>query len=384
MRKSLIYFLIYLFFCSTPVFAGNVLVSIFNEYSLSAIVISPDKGKYVVMAEGKELFVVDRNELVYVSMIGDNLILRYRSGTPGIFSNITLVALEDGGVFRIRPVEPSLGMADYFGDLHLSVDYERIKAINIIDEDRYLAGVVEAESGNGAHLMFYKAHAIISRTYLYGNIERHDDEGFHLCDEVHCQVYKGRLTANRSVYEAVKKTSGMVIVHNDSVIITAAYHANCGGQTVNSEEVWLVYRPYLRSVHDQYCLGKSGAHWQITVNTEKWESYIAGILPGSISGRIEPQNFRFSQPVRTVNYYIEGFPLPLRKIRGDWNLRSAFFSIEPVSNGQQLLFRGRGFGHGVGLCQEGAMEMASRGYNFVEILQFYYTNITVKDAGNFF
>jgi len=88
-------------------------------------------------------------------------------------------------------------------------------------------------------------------------------------------------------------------------------------------------------------------------------------------GNIEnPSIFNFHQDSRLTDYKIGSLKIPLRTIREDLNLRSTFFSVFAV--GDSIILKGRGYGHGVGLCQEGAMEMAARGFNYKQIIDFYY------------
>ncbi len=383
MNKNLTYIIILLLFGS-PLRSETVRVSIFNEHSLSAFVICPDRGNYQLAADGRELIIISEDELLYVSMIGDKLLLSNQHGPKGIFSTVSFTAIEEDNGFSIRPVNPSMAKAYYHGSLDLSVKFERINIINFLSEDLYLAGVVEAESGTIAPYVYYKAQAIICRTYLYGNIHRHSDEGFHLCDEVHCQVYKGRLTSDASIFDAVTATSGKVITYEDSGLITAAFHSNCGGQTVNSEAVWLIHRHYLRSVKDPYCRERHNAIWQTRLDIKKWEAYLVSLGLDSANKPADYQDFAYRQYDRNVLYRVNGFEIPFIKLRSDWNFKSAYFDVEVPNPGQELVIRGRGYGHGVGLCQEGAMEMAARGYNFIEILQFYYTNVKVTDIDDLF
>ncbi|MFO7923723.1 MAG: SpoIID/LytB domain-containing protein [Bacteroidales bacterium] len=367
---------------SSSLYSGTFRVNIFSEHSVYTVVISPGRGIYRLVTDGEERIVIGENDVIYVSVAEEMLMLRGRSGFIGSFQNVSFKATEAGSEFSIRPVDPFMERAYYHGSLELSVDLGRIRIVNAVDENIYLAGVVEAESGKNAHDMYYRAQAIICRTYLYGNLSRHEDEGFHLCDGVHCQVYKGILTGDKTVYAAVIETSGKVITQGDSILITAAFHSNCGGQTVNSEDVWLVYRPYLRSVYDPYCSDSRSSSWEIMIDAGKWESYLSAM---GLVNKYDPHgtaNFAFTQQDRNVCYSSNGKVIPFTKIRSDWNFRSAYFDIEPDDRGEKLLVRGRGSGHGVGLCQEGAMEMAGRGYNFIDILLFYYTDIRISDIDN--
>jgi stage II sporulation protein D len=361
---------------------ANVRVSILNGYSVSAIVISPDKGYFNVVADGRLLYKLEETDILYVSRKGDMLFVSSVSGSPGEFEQVTVYSPVPGNSFSLRPVRPSMEKVSYHGNLELSVSYERISIINEVDENLYLAGVVEAEAGTGSGRMFYKAQSVICRTYLYGNMHRHASEGFDLCDEVHCQVYHGRLTGNSGITGAVEETGGLVIAGVEGELINALFHANCGGQTSGSGEVWLTARPYLRPVTDPWCRNRPGASWQVRIDREKWIAWLAGM--GYQSAGAGGVDFTSRQTRREVYYRHGEFSIPYRKIRADWNFRSSFFDIEDPGGGGRLLIRGRGYGHGVGLCQEGAMEMAARGHNFMEILQFYYTGITIIDVEKLF
>lgn len=374
--------MILLLFSVKTGYTAEVFISIFNEYNLAALVISPGKGDYTITGDGLELYSAEENEILYVSLTGEELVLRCHAGILGSFREISINQYENNGWYSLMPVDPLHERRYYHGSLHLSIEFGRIKAVNIVPEDLYIAGVVEAESGLGWNDMYYRAQSIICRTYLYENLARHADEGFHLCDGVHCQVYKGQLTSDQVIEKAVNYAGGMVITGADSAIITAAFHSNCGGQTVNSEEVWLVHRPYLRSVNDPFCLGGRSYSWERRIDTHDWGRYLSEMGMGGSEDKTDPYIFRFSQDYREIHYSTGGFRMPLRKIRNDWNLRSAFFDVEVPDRCNVILLRGRGHGHGVGLCQEGAIEMAAKGYNFIDILQFYYTDIIITDISD--
>ncbi len=370
-------------FCNSHSFSMNVRVSIFNDLFLSAVVISPDRGEYIVRGNGTELFSIGEHDLLYVSKIGENLFVSCSSGSHGLFDVVNVYSNFAGNSFNVRSVNPASGKNYYYGTLEISINYGRISLINEINENLYLAGVVEAESGTSAEKMFYKAQGVICRTYLYKNYSRHADEGFHLCDEVHCQVYRGRMSDNHLILESVNATAGKVITRSEGELISAAFHSNCGGQTSNSEDVWLLDRPYLRSVKDPWCKGKPGFSWEVRIDKDKWQNYLVS-MGLNISEITDPSGFSFIRSERAVHYRAGTFTMPLTKIRSDLNLRSAYFNVENPAAGDYLLLRGRGHGHGVGFCQEGAMEMARRGYDFIEILRFYYTGIDIVNYNKFF
>ena len=94
----------------------------------------------------------------------------------------------------------------------------------------------------------------------------------------------------------------------------------------------------------------------------------------------DPSVFNFFQGSRLPDYKTGSFTIPLRTMRSDLNLRSTFFSV--YANGDSIILKGRGYGHGVGLCQEGAMVMAAKGFNYREIINFYYSGVIISDIKN--
>ena len=94
----------------------------------------------------------------------------------------------------------------------------------------------------------------------------------------------------------------------------------------------------------------------------------------------DPSGFTFIQKTRQLNYRAGTFTVPLNSLRSELNLRSTFFSVVP--DGDYVILKGRGYGHGVGLCQEGAMAMAVAGSNYRQIIGFYYSGVIITDIKN--
>ena len=126
----------------------------------------------------------------------------------------------------------------YDDDLFVSVKNNDLFLINNLETESYIAGVVQAETwGATTNVDFFKLQAICVRNYLIKNLNKHKADGFHLCDGVHCQAYKGR--ANQvEVIQGAYNSKGEVIVDSLGNIIETVFHSNSGGQTVNSEDVW--------------------------------------------------------------------------------------------------------------------------------------------------
>jgi len=200
----------------------------------------------------------------------------------------------------------------------------------------------------------------------------------------HCHAYCGKTTALESM-KAVNDTQGKVVVADDLNLIDAAFHRNSGGQTANSEDVWGSRLPYLRSVNDTFSMKMPNARWERKVAKEDWLEY----LKIKHNFPIQDSNARwaaisFKQETRKSYLEASNVKVPLKHVRTDFQLKSTFFSIIP--QGDTLLFKGKGFGHGVGMCQEGAMRMAKIGYKYPEVINFYYQKTQLIDLHklNFF
>lgn len=267
----------------------------------------------------------------------------------------------------------------YADDIYFQNNNGFLFVINNIEIENYLPGVLEAEVGLSRPPEYYKVQAIICRTYTLSHLRRHEMEDFNLCDKEHCQVYKGWSKKENEITKAVEKTEGVVIVDSEFMLITAAFHANCGGQTVNSEDVWNKKLDYLRSIKDTFCLNQKSALWSKEFSEENWiqkmfklcKSYNIKNDSLFLNGKIF-----FVQKSRKSFYDLnESCQIPLKDMRNLLELRSTYFNAE-YRNGQVIL-HGRGFGHGVGLCQDGAIRMSKLGYSYKSILHFYYQNVSI-------
>lgn len=353
-------------------YTQKISVSLFNELNLQTILVTPVSGSYSIITESGS-FIINPNQIIYISRTADSIKVRDMSSHLGTWKRVSIVGQTDKDVIRVNSIVPSMPARIYDDNLGFYVDFDRMMAINIVDIDKYIAGVVEAESGPNAHIDFYKAQALLARTYALGHIERHVGEGFNLCDEVHCQVYKGKSTKNSTILKATKETKGQVIIDMEGKLIVGAFHANCGGQTANAGDVWLTHHDYLTSIIDPFCKGQPSSQWEVKVSIESWREFL--ILKGVDAENIPESKFVYNPKGREYIYPIEGKQIPLTDIRSHFNLRSAYFSVDIHSN--SIRIKGHGYGHGVGLCQDGAMQMAKKGKSYREIIQHYFFGVSI-------
>ncbi|MBA3664442.1 MAG: hypothetical protein H0W61_09575, partial [Bacteroidetes bacterium] len=150
--------------------------------------------------------------------------------------------------------------------------------------------------------------------------------------------------------------------------------------------VWGSHTNYLRSINDSFSVKMPNARWERKMLTEDWLTYLKlkhNYPTEKDEAKMMALNFK--QDARKVYLECSTAKVPLKNVRLDLQLKSTFFSISEL-NKDSVVFKGRGYGHGLGMCQEGAMRMSKLGYKYPEILNFYYKNIQLIDMRklNFF
>ncbi|MBR0262554.1 MAG: DUF4922 domain-containing protein [Prevotella sp.] len=315
------------------------------------------------------------------------------------------------------------------GTLRIVVEADKIVAINELPVERYLASVISSEMSATASPEFLKAHAVISRSWLLAQMEKRrqhengadnffsfikkDDELirwydrddhtiFDVCADDHCQRYQGIVHARNShVEEAISQTRGQILTY-DGEICDARFHKCCGGDTEEFQCCWEdTPKPYLVSVHDPWCNTSDKQilsqvlndydqetpdfyHWTVEYTQEQLSELINrklkddfGLITDLIplergkSGRIWKLKI-----VGTKKTFTIGKELEIRRALSESHLLSSAFDVE--HEGDRFRLHGKGWGHGVGLCQIGAAVMGEQGKTYDEILLFYYRGATIQ------
>jgi stage II sporulation protein D len=354
-----------------------VQIKVFSQLKVQSITFSSDIGNYSVWANGAEIANSVNFPLIKFSISNDSVEVKTFENVLGKYKNVKISSADGVKSFRLKLSMPDRKPRIYEDNLLVSAEFGNLKCINEISLDNYIAGVVQAESGRRSFQEFYKVQAILARTFALSHLQKHATEGFNLCDYTHCQAYFGR-TTEQEIMKAVNDTKGKVVVDDNLNLIDAAFHSNSGGQTANSEDVWGSKLSYLRSVNDSFSTKMPNAKWERKMATEDWLSY----LNLKHNYPIQDSNARwlaltFKQDNRNPYLEANNIKVPLKNVRTDLQLKSTFFSI--FSQGDSVVFKGRGFGHGVGMCQEGAMRMAKLGYKCPEVINFYYQKTQLVD-----
>ena len=359
-------------------------IKIFSQLKVEAFTISAEVGVYSIWANGVEIASTSTSPLLKFSYHNDSIEVKKLESTIGRFKKIKISSNDPIKSLRVKLLLPERKQRFYEDNLNIKAEGESLSILNEVTLDNYISGVVQAEAGRRSYPEFYKVQAILARTFALSHIQKHAAEGYSLCDYTHCQAYFGKST-ELSIMKAVSETKDKVVVDDNLNLIDAAFHSNSGGQTVNSEDVWGSKLSYLRSVNDTFSVKMPNAKWERKMAKEDWLAYlkIKHHYPIEDSNALW-QAFNFKQDYRKSYLEVNNIRIALKNVRTDLQLKSTFFTIIP--QGDTLLFKGRGFGHGVGMCQEGAMRMAKIGYSYAQVINFYYKNIQLIDLHklNFF
>lgn len=356
----------------------HVKVGLYQNSSTKDATVRVADGSYTIYGDKLPVASLDLGQIAMLRTFDGAVQLQVRGKTLGSYKTVVFQTKEWNCDLSLKPSRTKLPERKLPDNLIVKNRQGKLQLINEVDLEKYVAGVVEAEAGSKQTAEYYKVQAIISRTYALANLDRHKAEGFHLCDQVHCQVYHGKSRFNDSIPFATYITKNNVLVDENIQLITAAFSSNCGGNTINAEDVWSKPLPYLRARPDSFCLVMSNSHWEKSIPKKSWIDYLskAHHFPENDS-ILTPQATAWFPESKQTLFGDSSLQIPMNKIRMDWKLRSTFFII--VEEEDSVRFIGRGFGHGVGLCQEGAIRMAQLGFDYKDILHYYYHNVHLVD-----
>jgi len=365
--------LILLFAALIPV-PGQVKVRVFSAQNPSSAVFSVTRGRYELdVFDGKNIQIAEGDPVI-IAGLNNRIAVKAKNERSFLCDSLIVKELTDDCTFTLRMNGNTQISRTYSGDLLVHSDLGVMVFINNCDIEKYIAGVVRTEGGTGRSAEYLKSQAVLARTFLYKHFKRHLIDGYNMCDGTHCQAFNG-ITTDNAINKAALETKGFVAIDPDSNLIISAFHSNCGGETSTADNVWLSSHSHVRKVIDPYCVHSPNATWKKTIPLADWVAYMK--RNRFTPGKNENVNYGFSQLTRQNDYNLGSFSIPFSKIRTDLRLKSAFFSVQ--QEGNNIILKGRGYGHGVGLCQEGAMVMASKGFKFREIIGFYYPDVIITD-----
>jgi stage II sporulation protein D len=323
-------------------------------------------------------------------------------------------------VNRSGPFSGQLG-GNYRGQLYVTIDRRgKLAVVNSLPADQLLAGLVSAEIFPSAPPAALRAQAIAARGNVLTQIgTKNLADPYLTCAWVRCQVYRGAGHEYASTTRAVEQTRGLVLMRNAGGLVDAVYHAHCGGHTEDNESIWPgTPDPALRAKLDasgsagslapfragittanlgrwlaltppSWCAkterNRKRLRWRATRTSSQLSTLLAKLRVGRVK-RIEVAERGRSGRAKQVRVYgTKGAAslhrdLPIRLAFG--RLNSSAFIVRPVgpdaANPKAFEFVGAGWGHGVGMCQTGAIGMAESGKSHEAILQHYYSDSEVQ------
>jgi stage II sporulation protein D len=355
-------------------------IGVLRDYDVKKIVFAYADASFNVYADTNQIATILPTEFIELSITSDKKIsVKVGVVEVALANKVSIYSTKSDHSIVYACKTPQVKERKYKDDIEITVGTNGLTIVNLVDINNYLSGVVESEGGGGKDLEYYKVQALMSRTYAYKYRKKHEKDGFDLCDRTHCQAYHYQLRFTPLIDSAVRQTIGKLMIDEKGQLVDAYFHANCGGQTSEPDYVWNSKVPYLNAFKDTFCIYTKQATWEKRVPQADWREFLVAKYNYPIEDSVlGPMIYTFNQPERYAFYQYPWLGIPLRDLREQFKLKSTFFTSYP--EGTDVVLRGRGYGHGVGLCQEGAMKMAKYKYNYIQIALYYFPGVTIIDA----
>lgn len=363
----------------------EVRVRLLGNDNVERLELEAEEGELTLYAGSPENILMSvEDEPVAISRRGEEL--RVETGDGEFFTTELGVApAGDAAVqLHVRESERERKPRSYPGRLMIGPESGHSAALRIINQvplEEYVASVVSAEYGfddvEGA-----KAMAVLVRTYALRN--KFGEEYDHV-DHVISQAYRGTTALTEAAVEATRETQGQVLTYDDD-LIEAVYFSSSGGHTANNEDVWDgAPLPYLRGRNDPHDSASPHSEWEARVSREalldalstNYDASVEGFVidERSDEGRVRSVELLTGQERRSVR--ASEFRSVINRSAMTGQLKSTFF--EARREGDDYVFSGQGFGHGVGLSQYGARELSRQGQSYEEILDYYFADVTLEE-----
>ncbi len=368
-----------------------------NDYkNLTHSVVTVSAPSGLIIQYGDTIETIENNQEVTIDVEDERL----------IDSTIIITTIEEDEQLTITSLERNYGTPTYYGSLEIYQDEGKLIIVNEVDLEEYLRGVLPSEMPSSYEYEALKAQAVCARSYAYCHMYTYNypEYSAHIDDSTSYQVYNN-LEESDSCNQAIEDTKGEKLTYQGEVIDTYFFSTSCGYTT--SIEAWLGGEDegyeYLQSVsvsdgNIDYEADLPWYRWNITVSQETMfeilyenleieelvevkvlETGDGGVvlaleLVGIEESTIIEGEYTIRQALGSSSYNI---------VKNDGTetvgmalLPSAFFTIEYVDG--NYVIEGGGLGHGIGLSQNGANEMAKVGYDYMEILEFFYTDVEIE------
>ena len=374
--------------------AGNIAASAIHAKKIPAYLNRPVR--VGIFVDVKELLVKHGGSEYHLTASSGKVKVAKGKSRPETVS--AKVFNQEGRCTSISTDKKSLAYNCYPGSIKVSAKGNSLTAVNTVDVEQYLRGVIPYEIGklDSSRFSALEAQAVAARTYAYKHFGSREAAGFDIYADTKDQVYKGLTSATALTDKAVRSTAGIVMMYNGEFII-AYYHSTCGGETETLATWGREDLPYRQSKPD---LRPDGTPWCSESSYSQWErkfsekETVALFKQNAKEVKSKITNFSEVRSISILDTLPSGRILTLEidtdkgifQVMGDkvrWLFKkngsilpSSFFRIGYDEGG--WVIRGKGFGHGVGMCQMGVRARAAAGQDFATILTHYYPGITLE------
>jgi len=292
------------------------------------------------------------------------------------------------GGLNLVSLSSSSGSKRYRGSVEFCLEEGKLAAVNVLNIEEYLRGVVPSEMPSSWSPEALKAQAVAARNYALQRVETTRGSASNVNSDISSQVYGGYDAETVATNKAVEETSGIIMLSGGSTV-SAFFHSSNGGFTENSEDVWSGKLSYIRSKADPYDKNEKHYNWKVSYTADqlKEKLAVAGYKFKKVTDVVELE--RTSSGARVMELAVKGVGPDGKSltaeiknadtVRATLGLKSALFKFtkkyDRSKNLTEINITGSGWGHGLGMSQYGAYGMALEGYDYQEILKYYYSGI---------
>ena len=262
-----------------------------------------------------------------------------------------------------------------------------LSVVNTVALEDYVKGVMYHEVSHYWPMESLKAQAVAARTYALYQMKMNQSKEYDVTNDIYSQVYGGRSSEKYRTSIAVERTEGLVMTYRGN-ILPAYFHATCGGATEDAKELWKQDLPPLKGVRCDFCKNSPHYSWKKNFRLTdiqgklNQKGYAIGLIKDiAVMERDQSERIRTLKVTTRDDKKIIISGKDFRDIIGPNLIRSNNYAIE--MKGYYVDLIGKGWGHGVGMCQWGAAEMSHEDYAYDQILKYYYPGVEIINNESF-
>ncbi len=349
---------------------------------------------FIINGRGESIYKSSTAGLNVINGAGHNISLN-SVATPFVRTAVEKMSLSGNSDLNLITYTGSAGSKRYRGSIEFRVESGWLTTVNELNIEDYLRGVVASEMPASWPAEALKTQAVAARNFALQRVESTRGSSYNVTCDLSSQVYGGYDAESPATNKAVEDTRGMVMLSGGN-LVAAFFHSSSGGYTENSEDVWVAKLPYLKWKEDPFDKNDAYYNWQVDYTADQLKEKLAGagyefskvtdlqeLARTSSGARVKKIAVKGEGP-SGKNLTVEIYNAD--NIRIALGLKSALFTFTKKYDKNKKLtgvsFAGSGWGHGLGLSQYGVRGMARSGYNYQDILKYYYTGaILAKDYG---